>query len=292
VHIDGRHVMDPPRDLRPLEEPASGRLTLQPTPGPDAAPTENPPRFAWIPDIDAGARYALQLRRLDGDAPAELIATGLRLNFHTPDHVLPPGRYAWRYALWSDGGQAPTTQWSEERGFTLDDGLVRSPGMPRQQRYGHCNRQHPRLWLAPDKVSALGQRVKVGGDDLGWSHFFDTAVKPWIAHRALGRGTPGVHGHRFPGRTAPAWRGQRRASHLRERRQQRLGESAQCLAAGPSHRRPRRQQLGPSALAEPSCVGFGHGPAVVIGMTASESGSRTTGQPQAAHRIAIAVRFT
>ena len=138
--------------LTTLERPAGGRLTIQPTPRPDAAPIENPPRFAWIPDIDAGARYALRLRRLDGDGSAETIATGLRLNFHTPDRIFAPGRYAWSYALWSDELAAPASEWSAELEFTLAEGLVEAPGLKRAQRYASCEQQHPRLWLAPDEV--------------------------------------------------------------------------------------------------------------------------------------------
>jgi Domain of unknown function (DUF4962) len=185
--------------LPALQQAPTGRLTLQPVPGPDAPPSENPPRFAWIPDIDAGARYALRLRALEGGGPAELIATGLRQNFHTPDQVLPAGRcYAWSYALWSDADQAPTTQWSEEREFSLADGLVASPGMARNGRYNHCNLQHPRLWLAPNEVAALGQRVHSPTDDLGWSHFFETAVKPWASRTPIAEPKPYPDNKRAP----------------------------------------------------------------------------------------------
>lgn len=184
--------------LPALEQPATGRLTLQPMPGPGAAPTENPPRFAWIPDIDAGARYALRLRRLDDGSPAELIATGLRLNFHTPDRALPPGSYAWSYALWSDTAQAPTTQWSAELAFTLADGLVHSPGMTRHDRYAACNLQRPRLWLAPAEVQALGVRVKADPDQLGWRHFFDSAVLPWAQRAPIPEPQPYPDNQRTP----------------------------------------------------------------------------------------------
>lgn len=188
--------------LPALEQPATGRLTLQPTPGPKAAPTENPPRFSWIPDIDSGARYALRLRRLDGSAAAEVMASGLRLNFHTPDRCLPAGRYAWSYALWSDIEQAPTSQWSAELEFDLADGLVRSPGMRRADRYADCKLQHPRLWLAPDEVQALGQQVKRQRDHLGWNHFFESAVKPWADRPPIPEPAPYPNNKRTP----PLWR--------------------------------------------------------------------------------------
>ena len=188
--------------LPALEQPASGRLTLQPSPRPDAPPTENPPRFAWIPDIDSGARYALRLRPMDGPAGAEIIASGLRLNFHTPDHCLPAGRYAWSYALWSEADAAPASQWSLDTEFTLADGLLQSPGMTRQNRYGGCNLQHPRLWLAPAEVQAPGRELQGRPDHLGWEQFFATAVKPWIGRTPIAEPQP------YPGnqRTTPLWR--------------------------------------------------------------------------------------
>lgn len=184
--------------LPALEQPATGRLTLQPMPGAQADPAENPPRFAWIPDIDSGARYALRLRRLDGTAPAETIATGLRLNFHTPDHVLAPGAYAWSYALWSDDRQAPASQWSREATFTLADGLVSSPGMKRLGRYDGCGRQHPRLWLGPDEVKALGAQVRQDPQHLRWQHFVDQAVTPWASREPIAEPKPYPNNQRTP----------------------------------------------------------------------------------------------
>ena len=188
--------------LTTLERPAGGRLTIQPTPRPDAAPIENPPRFAWIPDIDAGARYALRLRRLDGDGSAETIATGLRLNFHTPDRIFAPGRYAWSYALWSDELAAPASEWSAELEFTLAEGLVEAPGLKRAQRYASCEQQHPRLWLAPDEVRALGDEIRADPQHIGWNSFFATAVAPWVDREPI------PEPQRYPGnmRTPPLWR--------------------------------------------------------------------------------------
>lgn len=169
----------------PLEETAAGRLTLQRMPGPVAPPTENPPRFAWLPDIDAGARYALRLRPLEGDYPANLLASNLRWNFHTPAHCLPAGRYAWSYALWSDSAGAPASQWSSELEFVLADGLVESPGLALADRYASLNLQHPRLWLNNAEVQALGQRLKDDPEHLGWPQFVDSAVTPWAVREPI-----------------------------------------------------------------------------------------------------------
>jgi hypothetical protein len=184
--------------LRALEQPASGRLTLQPIPRPDAAPTENPPRFAWIPDIDTGARYALRLRPLDGAGDAEILATGLQLNFHTPDRCMPAGRYAWSYALWSVATEELASLWSDEIEFTLAEGLTESPGLKRINRYAACDMQRPRLWLKPQEVRVLGERVQADPAYLGWAGFFDTAVRPWTERPPLAEPSPYPGGKKTP----------------------------------------------------------------------------------------------
>ena len=184
--------------MKKLEQPAAGRLTIRPLPRPDAPPTENPPRFSWIPDIDGGARYALRLRSLQGGEPAQLIASALRLNFHTPDHVLPPGDYAWSYALWSEASQAPASDWSEELTFTLAEGLTQAPGMKRAQRYAACQQQHPRLWLNPTEIAALGQRVAADAGYDGWEQFMAVAVRPWIGRAPIAEPLAYPNNHRTP----------------------------------------------------------------------------------------------
>lgn len=187
--------------LRTLEQPATGRLTLQPMPRPDAPSIENPPRFAWIPDIDTGAQYTLRLRSLDKDT-SEVIATGLKLNFHTPDRTMPPGRYAWSYALWSDIHAEPLSQWSTELEFTLVEGLVEAPGMKQLDRYATCNMQHPRLWLNPQETLALGEQLKTDPTHCGWGSFFDIAVRPWIKREPI------LEPQSYPGgkKTPALWR--------------------------------------------------------------------------------------
>ena len=188
--------------LRPLEQPATGRLTLQPSPNPLTVLSENPPRFSWIPDIDAGARYALRLRATDGAEPGAIIASGLRLNFHTPACCLPPGRYAWSYALWSEANTAPVSQWSTELEFELPAYLPQSPGMPHAQRYAHCSGAHPRLWLSPTERDAFTAALKQDPQHLGWPDFFDKAVQPWAGREPIAEPQP-YPGHK---RTPALWR--------------------------------------------------------------------------------------
>ena len=159
----------------PWSEPAGGRLTIQPTPRPDAAPIENPPRFAWIPDIDAGYDMHCVCAASTVTAP-QTIATGLRLNFHTPTASSHPD--AMPGATHCGRTNSPASEWSAELEFTLAEGLVEAPGQ-RAQRYASCEQQHPRLWLAPDEVRALGDEIRA--DPQHWlEQLFATAVAPWV----------------------------------------------------------------------------------------------------------------
>ena len=187
--------------LPPLDQSPGGRLTIQPTPHEGAPPTENPPRFAWIPDIDSGARYALRLRSDAGGKPA-LIAKGLRHNFFTPDQCLEPGRYAWSYCLWSVESDAAASDWSIERTFELQPALTRSPAMRHADRYAHCQGGHPRLWLNPQELETLGDAVAGDASHLGWQAFFDTAVQAWVGREPIAEPLP------YPGnqKTPALWR--------------------------------------------------------------------------------------
>ncbi|MCY7388910.1 MAG: DUF4962 domain-containing protein [Burkholderiales bacterium] len=188
--------------LQKLERPTAGRLTIQRAPDANRPPTENPPRFCWIPDIDSGARYALRLRAQQGNDPYTVIATNLRLNFFTPDQCFEPGNYVWSYALWSEEGAEVISDWSEELEFNLADGLTRAPGLKHADRYQACNTQHPRLWLNPEEVSTLGKRVQADPAYCAWSAFMDTAVRPWANRVPIDAPQP------YPGnkRTPALWR--------------------------------------------------------------------------------------
>ena len=166
--------------LSTLEEPASGRLTIQRQPQVGSIPIENPPRFAWIPDIDSGARYALRLRPLTDGADSEFIANNLALNFYTPDRTFASGRYAWSYALWSAARNELCSAWSSEHEFTIADDAVPAPGMRHADRYAECNLQHPRLWLDPHEADVLGRKVKADSNHIRWNDFYETDVRPWI----------------------------------------------------------------------------------------------------------------
>lgn len=185
-----------------LEQPATGRLTVQPSPHPQTVLAENPPRFNWIPDIDAGTRYALRLRG-PGDAAdgGEILASGLRLNFFTPSRCLAPGRYAWSYALCDEAGTL-RSQWSAELAFDVPQGLTQSPGLVHADRYAGCDLQHPRLWLSPIERDAFAAALARDPQHGGWPEFFDKGVRPWCDREPIAEPKP-YPDHK---RTTPLWR--------------------------------------------------------------------------------------
>ena len=89
-------------ELPILDEPATGRLTIQYSPVAETVITENPPRFTWLPTIEDGAQYVVRISS-DKKYNANNTQTfeGITLNFFTPDNTLPAGEYVWSYAVWS-----------------------------------------------------------------------------------------------------------------------------------------------------------------------------------------------
>jgi len=48
-------------ELAMLDEPVAGRLNIQYAPHADTEIAENPPRFSWLPVIEAEALYAVRI---------------------------------------------------------------------------------------------------------------------------------------------------------------------------------------------------------------------------------------
>lgn len=187
-----------PASRKPLEEPSAGNLTVQYGPTEHAAIEENPPRFVWLPELDAQARYAVRVAGASLDEP--LIFSDIANNFFTPDRVLAPGTYTWAYAVWSDGAVA--SDWSSERSFTLAEGLPECPAMPRAERYAGLDLSHPRLWLNGSKLAEFRQRVAENPSHARWSDFVEKSVRPWMDRPLIAEPLP------YPGNTrVPAlWR--------------------------------------------------------------------------------------
>jgi len=89
--------------LPQLDEPATGRLTIQYSPNSDTEITENPPRFTWLPTIEDGAQYVVRIANDTKYSESNTHTfTGIDLNFFTPNLTLTAGDYVWSYAVWLD----------------------------------------------------------------------------------------------------------------------------------------------------------------------------------------------
>jgi hypothetical protein len=183
-----------PTAPRPLEEPAGGNLTVHYAPEPDGTVEENPPRFVWLPELDAGARYALRLT--GGDLVEPLVFTDIPRSFFTPDRVLTPGRYQWSYALWRDG--VLISAWSADRAFTLADGLPETPALRHDDRYGDLDLSHPRLWLNGAALAEFRTAIADDPEHAGWATFVAKSAKPWLDRSLIDEPKPYPNNTRVP----------------------------------------------------------------------------------------------
>ena len=185
-----------------LDEPKTGRLTIQY--GPDASTelVENPPRFTWLPVIEDEARYVLRIST-DPKYPAKNTHTfpGIPLNFFTPDVALAAGDYYWSYAVCDPKG-APVTNWSKDRSFAITDDLAKTPLPLRAIRLKDATRAHPRLWLTPDRLADFQKAVAKDADHCTWSTFFEKSVQPWMDRDIMAE-PAGYPNHQ---RVAAVWR--------------------------------------------------------------------------------------
>ncbi|MGI9488004.1 MAG: DUF4962 domain-containing protein [Geminicoccaceae bacterium] len=190
-------------DLMPLDEPKSGQLMIAYAPTGESEVYENPPRFSWIPVIDADARYVLRVSvDPEFDASATMLFEDIEINFFTPDRAFEPGRYFWQYAVWNAATGQPASTWSTVRSFDLAEGLA-GPVLPtRARRYENVDLARPRLWLGPDALKALAKDVKKNPEHCGWSTFYDKSVLPWLDRKIIQELPP------YPGnvRVSDVWR--------------------------------------------------------------------------------------
>ncbi len=118
--------------LRPLDEPPTGRLTIQYAPLPETEIVENPPRFTWVPDIEDDVSYAVSVTGGDG---SERLYSNIPVNFFTPSEAMPDGTYSWRYCVWAN--ERPASAWSSERGFRISGGRVGHWRAHQRPRFQH-----------------------------------------------------------------------------------------------------------------------------------------------------------
>ena len=164
-----------------LDEPRPGSLTIGYMPSEQLPPTENPPRFSWLPDIDDGARYVLRISTDPNFPDAQTtVFEDLAWNFFTPDVALEDGHYHWSYALWDQNARQPLSNWSKARGFEITAALPKTPLPGRAARRAAAHTSHPRLWLNGDQLKAFSAAVAKDADHCGWSDFFEKSVQPWL----------------------------------------------------------------------------------------------------------------
>jgi len=190
-------------ELPMLDEPKAGQLMIAYAPVSEVEVYENPPRFSWIPVIDADARYVLEVSSgPDFEPQTTMVFTDIAINFFTPDRTFKPGSYYWRYAVWNKATGLPVSTWSTVRSFELAEGLT-GPVLPaRAGRYDDVNFARPRLWLGPDALNAFTEQVRKDPEHCGWATFYEKSVVPWLEREIIKELPP------YPGnvRVADVWR--------------------------------------------------------------------------------------
>ncbi|KUF12301.1 DUF4962 domain-containing protein [Pseudoponticoccus marisrubri] len=186
-----------------LDEPQTGRLTIQYAPDATTEITENPPRFTWLPVIEDEAQYVLRIST-DPDFPtgATHFYCRLPVNFFTPDIVLEPGQWHWSYAVCDPETGKPVTGWSRTRSFTVAQGLPESPLPSRRARFAGTTAAHPRLWLDPARLEAFRSAVAADPTHCTWDTFYRESVLPWMDREVMTE-PAGYPNHK---RVAPVWR--------------------------------------------------------------------------------------
>ncbi|MGG1554083.1 DUF4962 domain-containing protein [Paenibacillus ferrarius] len=187
--------------LSPLYEPQSGVLTVQYEPNEQTVLLENPPRFTWIPAKLEHDRYVLQISSSVTFEEGETrTIQPILYNLYTPDEVLEPGTYYWRYALLEDGGSQ--TAWSKIRRFEVAADLPETPLPSRTRRYVETSMQHPRLWLQAAEVESFRAQLVKDPAYCGFDDFYEKSVKIWADREPVAEPLP------YPGnkRVAKLWR--------------------------------------------------------------------------------------
>ncbi|MEP1207654.1 MAG: DUF4962 domain-containing protein [Rhizobiaceae bacterium] len=190
-------------DIAMLDEPSTGRLTIQYAPDDSTEIVENPPRFSWLPVIEDEAEYVVRISKSAEYAEDETWTyPGLKLNFFTPDVALPDGKYVWSYAVWSSREQAVATNWSIDRSFKIRADLPETPVPLRAARFDKTETSHPRLWLTKAGIKDFKAALKKDPSHCTWDVFFEKSVAPWM-DRAVMNEPVGYPNHQ---RVASVWR--------------------------------------------------------------------------------------
>lgn len=167
--------------MQALFQPKAGALTVQYRPVAGDQLIENPPRFSWISAKPENDTYVVQISK-DAQFSSDdtITAKPVRVNFYTPDKILEPGTYYWRYALLDDDCNTQVTEWSTVRSFTITEGLAETPLPARENRYTDASGVHPRLWLDQDRLEQFRSKILADKQYCGWDVFYEKSVQPWV----------------------------------------------------------------------------------------------------------------
>ena len=124
------------------------------------------------------------------------------MNFFTPDIVLSAGTHYWSYAVCDPSTGDAVTCWSQARQFTVAEGLPQTPLPSRQRRFEKATRDHPRLWMSPERLGEFRKAVTADPEHCTWQHFFDKSVLPWMDRDVM----PEPDGYPEHTRIASIWR--------------------------------------------------------------------------------------
>jgi len=185
-----------------LDQPKAGRLNIQYRPDGDTL-VENPPRFTWLPVVEEEATYVLRVSA-DSKFPKgkTKLYTDIPLNFFTPDAAMQSGDHYWSYAVWNVEKQAPETEWSTTRSFTVPEDATEVPLQGRDTRFDQAVMAHPRLWLGPKELAAFKVDVAKDASHCGWDTFYEKSVSQWIDRPVMAEPAPYPNNQRTP----PVWR--------------------------------------------------------------------------------------
>lgn len=115
-----------------------------------------PPSFSWRPQ--KGARgYELECARSANFNDTDYRATGIEWNVHRPTRTFEAGEWFWRWR--AQGAKGEAGEWSEARSFTVPEGAADFPLPPRDELLARIPTEHPRLFLRPEDLPGLRERV-------------------------------------------------------------------------------------------------------------------------------------
>lgn len=159
LYFDNARLYDISNQLVVLEErePSNREIGFRPHDGQRVNVT--PPPLVWLPTARA-VSYTVELAQ---DPTFPTAATqrieGIELPLYTHSQTLAPGEWYWRYWVMTDQGSLAGP--SQVRSFIVEEGLPELPLPPTEVWLARIPTSHPRMFLRPEDVQALRERINV-----------------------------------------------------------------------------------------------------------------------------------